>query len=169
MIGMADQRPATVVMMCGVAGSGKTAFALRLQDEGFVRLSIDEEIWRRFGRYGLDCDASEYAEHSTVAEQALRGRLTELVRDGRDVVLDFSFWQRADRDRYKRLIESVGGRWRLIYLKVNPQELGRRLAERNQRFDANAAFAISAERLAGYLASFEEPVGGGAEVRTASC
>lgn len=34
-----------VVMMCGVAGSGKTTFSKKLEKEGFVRLSIDEEIW----------------------------------------------------------------------------------------------------------------------------
>jgi septin family protein len=31
-----------VVMMCGVAGSGKTTFSQQLEKEGFVRLSIDE-------------------------------------------------------------------------------------------------------------------------------
>lgn len=33
-----------VVMMCGVAGSGKTTFSQQLEKEGFIRLSIDEEI-----------------------------------------------------------------------------------------------------------------------------
>jgi hypothetical protein len=67
---------------------------------------------------------------------------------------------------YKQLIEELGGRWRLLYLRVGSQELRRRLAERNERFDANAAFPIGAERLAGYLASFEEPHGEGEEVIT---
>ena len=40
--------------MCGVAGSGKTTYAQRLEAEGYVRLSIDEEIWQRFGRFGID-------------------------------------------------------------------------------------------------------------------
>jgi hypothetical protein len=35
--------------MCGIAGSGKTTYAQRLQHAVFKRLSIDEEIWRRFG------------------------------------------------------------------------------------------------------------------------
>jgi adenylate kinase len=34
-----------VVMMCGVAGSGKTTFAQQLEKKGFVRLSI----MRKFG------------------------------------------------------------------------------------------------------------------------
>ncbi|NMA75480.1 MAG: ATP-binding protein [Bacteroidales bacterium] len=41
-------------MMCGVAGSGKTTFAQKLEKIGFSRLSIDEEIWSTNGRYGID-------------------------------------------------------------------------------------------------------------------
>lgn len=43
-----------VCLMCGVAGSGKTTVAQQLEARGMVRLSVDEEIWSRFGRYGLD-------------------------------------------------------------------------------------------------------------------
>jgi adenylate kinase family enzyme len=43
--------------MCGVAGSGKTTFSQQLEKEGFVRLSIDEEIWITNGHYGIDIPA----------------------------------------------------------------------------------------------------------------
>jgi len=33
-----------VVLLCGVAGAGKTTYAKRLETCGHVRLSIDEEI-----------------------------------------------------------------------------------------------------------------------------
>jgi GTPase SAR1 family protein len=46
--------PGLVVLMCGMAGSGKTTFSQRLEASGFTRLSIDEEVWQRFGRYGID-------------------------------------------------------------------------------------------------------------------
>ena len=36
-----------VVMLCGIAGSGKTTLANRLEKMGFLRLSIDEEVWRQ--------------------------------------------------------------------------------------------------------------------------
>jgi predicted kinase len=49
-----------VVLMCGIAGSGKTTYAQRLERDGYVRLSIDEEVWRRFGRYGLDYEPAAY-------------------------------------------------------------------------------------------------------------
>jgi signal recognition particle GTPase len=33
-----------VVLMCGLAGSGKTTYATQLEVQGYVRLSIDEEV-----------------------------------------------------------------------------------------------------------------------------
>lgn len=153
-----------VVLLCGVAGSGKTTYAQQLEMEGYMRLSIDEEVWARFGRYGIDYDSADYARLSAAAEDVLRERLVTLVGEGRDVVVDFSFWQRASRDRYKRLVEAGGGTWRLIYLQVDPAVLRQRLDDRAERFDANAAFPITQDTLAAYLEGFEEPRGEGEEV-----
>jgi len=44
--------------------------------------------------------------------------------------------------------------------------LQRRLADRAQRFDANAAFPITDEILSAYLSGFEVPSGEGEEVVT---
>jgi len=33
-----------VIMMCGVCGSGKTTYAKQKEEEGYIRLSIDEEM-----------------------------------------------------------------------------------------------------------------------------
>jgi predicted kinase len=161
-----DPHGPLVVLMCGVAGSGKTTYAQRLEAQGYVRLSIDEEVWHRFGRYSIDYDPGEYAALSRAAEDAVRTRLLELVAQGRDVVLDLSFWQRASREQYKRLVQDAGGRWRLVHLQVAPDVLRRRLAERAHRFDANAAFPITDETLTGYLSGFEAPHGEGEEVIT---
>jgi predicted kinase len=149
-----------VVMMCGVAGSGKTTFSQRLEKEGFVRLSIDEEIWATRGRYGVDFPVEKIEEYKKEAEEILRSRLIGLIRQKKEVVIDFSFWDRARRDRYKRLIEDSGGKWKLIYLKVHPDDLRNRLQLRNQRFDANS-FPISEELLTSYLEGFEIPQGEG--------
>ena len=69
--------------MCGVAGSGKTTYAKLLETEGYVRLSIDEEVWARFGRYGLDYEPALYTGHATVAEAALRQQLLVLIEGAR--------------------------------------------------------------------------------------
>ncbi|WNB92957.1 ATP-binding protein [Bacillus sp. NEB1478] len=155
-----DEFTPLVVMMCGVAGSGKTTFSQQLEKEGFVRLSIDEEIWATNGRYGIDYPIEKVEEYKKEAERKLRNLLIELIHDKQQVVIDFSFWDQVRRDHYKQLIEMAGGKWKLIYLKVHPDDLRERLKIRNKRFDANA-FPITEEILTSYLNGFEIPKGEG--------
>ncbi|GIH77148.1 AAA family ATPase [Planobispora longispora] len=143
-----------------LAGSGKTTYAQALERRGYVRLSIDEAIWERFGQDGARFDPQEYEDHKAAAEEALRHELVRLMREGRAVVLDYSFWQRARRDRYKSLIESHGYRWELVYLKADPETLRRRLAVRNALEGPNHV-TVSDDLLRRYLAGFEEPIGEG--------
>lgn len=145
------------VLMCGVAGSGKTTFAKELEQYGFIRLSIDEEIWKTNGKYGIDFSPLEYEDLKETAEKKLRLELCMHVKNKKNTVVDFSFWQRQRRNEYKQLIEDRSGYWRLVYLKVPSHELRRRLVIRSKRFDANAAFPITEEILASYLKGFEEP------------
>lgn len=149
-----------VIMMCGVAGSGKTTFAKQVEKKGFVRLSIDEEIWATHGRYGIDYPMDKIEEFKIAAENKLRKYLVELVQNKQQVVIDFSFWNRKRRDEYKQLIEQTGGKWELIYLKVDPVEVKRRIKIRNEQVDANA-FPVSEEILQRYMEGFEVPVGEG--------
>ncbi|VTR29702.1 Predicted kinase [Actinobacillus pleuropneumoniae] len=160
-INQADAAAPLVVMTCGVAGSGKTTLAQRLEKRGFVRLSIDEEIWATHGRYGIDYPMEMYEQLKVEAELKLRHELVNLLNKKRNVVVDFSFWQRKRRNEYKKLIEDEGGVWKLIYLKVHPDALRERLRIRSQRFDANAAFTITEEILSSFLEGFEIPCGEG--------
>ncbi len=131
-----DSDSSLVVLMCGIAGSGKTTFSQNLEKDGFVRLSIDEEVWSMNGRYGIDYPAEKYREYLDEAHIRLRNKLVKLIQDNKQVVVDSSFWQRSERDEFKQLVEKSGGKWRLIYLKVHPDELRKRLKIRSQRFDA---------------------------------
>lgn len=153
-----------VILMCGVSGSGKTTYAVQKEREGYVRLSIDEEMWSRYGRYGVDYPPERYGELSAQVEMQLRKRLSELVRAGRDVVVDFSFWSRQRRNEYRLLIERAGGHADLIYLKADLETLRARLARRNLHIGPNAAYVITDEILQRYFDGFEEPFGEGETV-----
>lgn len=149
-----------VIMMCGVAGSGKTTFAKELEKRGFVRLSIDEEIWTTNGQYGIDFPIEKIEEYKKDAERKLRNQLIQFIHNKQHVVIDYSFWDRERRNDYKQLIEESGGNWKLIYLDVHPNDLRERLKIRNKRNDANA-FPITEEILTSYLAGFQRPIGEG--------
>jgi predicted kinase len=76
------------------------------------------------------------------------------------VVYDHGMWRRSDREAYKRLVEEHGGRWRLLYFKVDREVLLQRLADRNRRRDANAMPLLPAD-LEDFIARFDEPEGEG--------
>jgi hypothetical protein len=61
-----------------------------------TRLSFDQEAWS----CGITMMPLPQDVHRDI-EHALRGRPTDLVRAGSDVVLDFSFWSRRMRDEYR--------------------------------------------------------------------
>jgi len=85
-----------VVLLCGVAGAGKTTYALGLEALGYVRLSVDEEVWAANGRYGVDYLASDYTSQSLAAGRLLLERLVDLVEACADVVVDLSFWKSSN-------------------------------------------------------------------------
>jgi predicted kinase len=152
-----------VYLLCGLTGSGKTTYAKEIEAVGAVRLTVDEKVYARHGRYGVDYPTSEYFERERPVVEELRRRLVELIESGRDVVFDHGLWRRDNRDAYKRLVEEHGGRWRLLYFKVDREVLLQRLADRNRRSDANAMPLLAAD-LEDFIARFEEPMGEGEEL-----
>jgi predicted kinase len=123
--------------------SGKTTLSQALEARGFTRLSIDEEVWRRSGRYDIDYPAADYRSHLDAGHVHLLDRLTELMARRVPTVVDSAFWNRAARDRYRARIEQAGCRCQLVYLRTPIELVRARLRERSRRFDANAAFPIS--------------------------
>jgi predicted kinase len=136
--------------MCGPAGSGKSSYARRLESEGMVRLSFDTEMWRRgIATVPLPADLRDDIE------DGLRSRLLELVAEGTDVVLDFSFWSRAMRDDYRKLLEPTGVVPHTVYLAVDRETVLSRL--RARRGTHSDDFVISDELAAQYFDHFEPP------------
>lgn len=150
-----------VIMMCGVCGSGKTTYAKQKEKDGYVRLSIDEEMWKIYGRKGIDYPDSRYEELSEKVEAMLRERLIRFMKDGKNVVIDFSFWSRENRDFYRTIIEKAGGTAKLVYMKASKETLRKRLQKRNMLLNANSPFIITNEILEHHYNNFEEPQGEG--------
>ncbi|WP_081966917.1 ATP-binding protein [Kitasatospora sp. NRRL B-11411] len=153
----------TVFLLVGLTGSGKTTYATRvLEPSGAVRLSVDELVHARYGRYGVDYPEHRYFELEAPVVGEVRERLVELVGAGMDVVLDHGLWLRRDREEWKKLVTEAGGRWRLLYFPVPKAELLRRLEERNRREDANA-LTVTADALDDFYQRFDVPDGEGEE------
>ncbi|MET4096631.1 ATP-binding protein [Arthrobacter sp. UYCu712] len=156
-------KTATVVLMCGVPGSGKTSYAKILERDGFVRLSVDEEMWRLDQELAARFGSPEYFDFTVAVERQLRTWLVELMCEGRDVVVDLSFWSRQRREEYKALITAHGAAWQLVYLDVPRDELLRRLELRRLDPGPNSA-PVGPAYLDKFLAGFEAPADEGETV-----
>lgn len=144
------------VLLAGLTGSGKTTVAQALADHGFTRLSVDEEVHRLHGRYGVDYPEHTYFERERPVVEAVRARFVKELEAGNDVVLDHGLWRRGDRDVWRQAVHEAGGLPLVVYLPANRDELLRRLAERNQREDANA-LTVTPEALDDFFARFDTP------------
>jgi predicted kinase len=144
------------VLLAGITGSGKTTVAQALADHGYMRLSVDEEVHRLHGRYGVDYPEDTYFERERPVVEAIRQRFVKELEAGNDVVLDHGLWRRAERDAWQQAAREAGGHPLVVYLPADREELLRRLAERNEREDANA-LTVTAEALDDFFARFDSP------------
>lgn len=80
------------------AGCGQTTYSRYvLEPAGAVRLSVDEVVHDRCGRYGLDYPKNTYFEKEAPVVAELQERLVELVAEGVDVVWDHGLQPRKNR------------------------------------------------------------------------
>lgn len=120
---------ATLFLMCGLPGSGKTTLARRLERERHaLRLTPDEWIVRLFGT-GLTPPALDWCRDPVEALQW--GVAERALRLGVNVILDFGFWSRVERDEFRARAAAAGADAEVHFLDVPRQVLAARLAARN--------------------------------------
>lgn len=120
----------TAHLLFGFLGSGKTSLAKRLEQEhGAVRFTPDE--WMALV---LDQDppADFYQEHMAEILALLEPVWTRCLSEGVDVVLDYGFWRRSERDHVRSIVATLGASTRLYELDCSDEEARRRIDARNK-------------------------------------
>lgn len=141
----------TVVMLCGVAGAGKTTYARTLEDRGFRRISYDEELWA-LGYDGRTASAEALAE----SDRRVRAGIRRSIADHIPVVLDASMSTRAIRDEFREWVLSQGATPRLVVVEAPLELIADRMRSRAGLDDANSLH-LDDDALRDYHASFEFP------------
>ena len=143
---------ATVHLICGFLGTGKTPFSRPLAEQkSAVRFSVDELYLQLFtDEPTRELDAQAFERLLLM----LSGVWPQIVQAGVDVVLDFGFWRRAFRDDVRARASLVGAETRLYWLQC-PDDVA--LARWLQRNGLPGAFLITAQDYRELKAGFEPP------------
>ncbi len=75
---------------------------------------------------------------------------------GINVILDYGFWAREEREDYRARAKRLGARSEVHFLDVPEHELFRRLAQRNAQ-RSPLAFHIPEEMMRPWIAFFQKP------------
>lgn len=148
-------REAKVVLMCGVSGSGKTRVSKIIETFGFVRLSVDEMMWKKYGSDFIDLPLHERGLIFREMGREVDTRLECLLREGKRVVVDSTMCKRARRDAVRLLCDKYGITPLIIYLDVPLGVLKSRLASRLGNGPDD--LVVDLESLESYFSNFERP------------
>jgi predicted kinase len=145
---------ATLFLMCGLPGSGKTTLAKQLEHEHkALRLCPDEWI------AGILADPDDVVERDRLRDsvESLQWDIVKraLVLDV-NVILENGFWSREERMRFRTEAESLGTRVELHYLKADISELWERLSKRNANLPPGT-FVVKRDELETWYQWFEPP------------
>lgn len=120
---------AKVIMTCGRICSGKSSYAGKLRvKEKAVILSVDEITLALF-EHNIGEKHDEYVEK---AENYLLNKSLEIIDTGINVILDWGFWTKAERDFAKEFYRSHSVENEFHYIDISNEEWKKRIEKRNR-------------------------------------
>lgn len=145
---------ATLHLICGLPGAGKTTLAKQLEaNMHTIRLCPDEWI------HALVSSNAERVELDRLRDpvEKLQWSLAQsLLRTGVDVILESGVWSREERIAYRNTAKELGAEVALHYLNIPKEELWRRIQLRNLE-TPQGGFRISEHELDEWCTWFTPP------------
>lgn len=140
--------------MVGLPFSGKTTLAKKLEGE-YSALRLTTDAWH-VPLFGQDAIEPEHDARHSLIESMLWGIASRALELGVNVILDFGFWAREEREEYRSRAKQLGASSEVHFLDVPEDELLRRLEKRNSQ-PSQETFYISAEMMKPWIEFFQKP------------
>lgn len=129
---------AKVIMTCGKICTGKSTYSEKLRKERkVVVLSVDEITLALF-EHDIGDKHDEYVEK---AEYYLYKKSLEIIENDIDVILDWGFWQKAEREYAREFYKKHGVEYEFHYIDISDDEWKIRLAKRNKMIESGEVSA----------------------------
>jgi predicted kinase len=125
-----EAAPATLHLVCGKVGAGKSTLCAQLAGEPATVL-VSEDHWLATLYPGEITALADYVRCSSRLKAAMAGHVQALLRAGVSVVLDFPSNTLAGRQWARGLFEAAGAAHRLHFLDVPDEVCKARLHARN--------------------------------------
>ena len=145
-----------VVIMCGISGSGKTQFALRLVEEDYVRLSTDVLIWEKAGDRLSSLSKEEQKRLCAECREEIFTQLDLLVKTGSKIVIEATNCKRKDRDKIREICVKMGVNPVFVYCFADKEKLKQRLSQR--KGSGPDDLIVTEEEFQNYWLGFERPM-----------
>ena len=147
---------AKVILICGKICSGKSTYAeqLRVQNHA-VLLSTDEITLALFGQHCGD-KHDDYVERT---QNYLFNKSLELIEVGINVILDWGFWMKEERDYAREFYNSRNIAGEFHYIDISNETWQARLKKRNSEILARetSAYYVDDNLAEKFAAIFEVP------------
>lgn len=144
----------TLHLMVGLPCSGKTTLASKLEKKySALRLTPDEWHIRLFGQ---DMDEKDHDVRHNLVESLLWDVAARVLVIGVDVILDFGFWGRSERDDFRSRATELGVDFKIHFEDVSEEVLLERLKSRNAQLP-QYTFPLSETMLKEWMLLFEPP------------
>lgn len=147
---------AKVILICGKICSGKSTYAEKLRTQHkAVLLSVDEISLAIFGQY----IGEKHDEYVTNIQNYLFLKSLEILESDINVILDWGFWQKEDRDHAKQFYSSRNINTEFHYIDVYDDTWAYRLNKRNAAILAKetSAYFVDENLAKKFGAIFERP------------
>jgi predicted kinase len=145
---------ATLHMIYGFVGAGKTTFAKKLEHSlPAIRFTHDEWMNKL---YGDNPPREHFADYYSKVQDLIWVYAIRLLELKQDVILDAGFWSRISRDEARAKAKALGTATKLYFLDVPEKVMQERVRQRNKNLQGS--LYIDDQAFEGFKARFE-PLG----------
>ena len=138
-------------LLCGKPGSGKTTLAKALKENyGLIHFSADDFMLKLFG----EIEDRNLFDEKLKAVKELIYQICDDVLVNNNVVLDFGFWTKREREELKNRF--INYEVVVVYLKLNDDKIFSQIENRNSNLKENEYF-MDLNTFKILSSKFEEP------------
>ncbi len=148
---------AQVHLICGKICSGKTTYAKKLcKENNAILLSVDEIMLSLFDQC---CGPELHMEYDRRIKGYLFDKSLEILKKGSDVVLDWGFWTKEERNSTKEFFKSRNIDCELHYVAVSDEKWKKQVNKRNNEIlnKQTKAYYLELDRALYFASMFREP------------